>query len=490
MDTDIAWEECIPDLPLDTANLPPLNALSTSSSDDLPQLELLDLFSFDNNNSSSDTIASLDNPPQKPSFENPVQDTLYSSLDLDTISNEKLSHCTSVLSQENSPAPSTRPSSPPTDTSATTAEHSESKPNKKFTLQPNEQSSAPKEESQSELVLELSTRLSSAGAEASALRKRVASLAAENRGLRHALDHANARLVAVAQAAAAHPPQNSPVMLGLAQVPSDVAQRLGSVLTVSSETTEDPRDRKKRKRMTGAATTMACVMFMWGAFVGTPGLLKGSGSYRSDGNLPAVWTSSATDTAVAPVLPRHNLVDSSRGSWQPNCMRVLEQLPHGKEGKEEAKVEPMLTTEAPEVEKDATNKMFVDMGDEKAANVVARADDTETVLPDYSYVLCRDAANAIDNIKACRGRLQRGEPCGQPHTISLILPARAAGIEDDINDTQSGSMQLAEVQCSILSVARIPSNAATVPKSPSQKYGKVIATVPEGNADVRQAESS
>lgn len=489
MDADIAWEECIPDLPLDTSNLPPLNALSSSSSEDLPQLELLDLFSFDNN-PSSDTVESLDsNPHQKSSFESPLPDNLYSSLDLDTISNEKLSHCTSVLSQVNSPAPSTHPSSPPTDTSATTAEHSESKPNKKLAPQPNEQSSAPKDDSQAELLLELSTRLASAGAETSALRKRVSSLAAENRGLRHALDHANARLIAVAQAASAHP-QSSPVMLGLAQVPTDVAHRLGSVLTVSSDTTEDPRDRKKRKRMAGAATTMACVMFMWGAFVGTPGLLKGSGSYRSDGNLPAVWTSSAADTAVAPVLPRRTHGDSSRASWQPNCMRVLEQLPHGKEGKEEAKAEPMLTTESSEIEKDATNKMFVDMGDEKAANVVARADDTEAVLPDYSYVLCRDAANAIDNIKACRGRLQRGEPCGQPHTISLILPASAAGLEDDINDTQSGNMQLAEVQCSVLSVARIPSNAATVPKSPSQKYGRVIATVPEGNADVRQAESS
>ncbi|CDF35801.1 unnamed protein product [Chondrus crispus] len=305
-----------------------------------------------------------------------------------------------------------------------------------------------------------------------------------------------------------HQPQHQrqPVMLGLTQVPSDVASRLGSVLTVSSAdapsvSTDDPRERKKRKRMAGAATTMACVMFMWGAFVGTPGLLKGSASYRSDGNLPAVWTSTPTDTAVARVMPNRRPHSAEPDhSWQPNCMRVLEQLPHGKEDLEPStKDEPIIADPAtdldtqrqePREDKDIdteANKMFVDMADENAASVVARADDTEAVIPEYSYVLIRDAVAAMDSIKSCRHRLRHGNHCGQPHSISLILPASAAGLEEDVNDTQRGSIQLAEVQCTVMSVARIPSNAATVNKATpgNSNYGKVIAT-----AGVRHAKSA
>lgn len=231
--------------------------------------------------------------------------------------------------------------------------------------------------------------------------------------------------------------------------------------------------------MTGAATTMACVMFMWGAFVGTPGLLKsGSGSTRTDGNLPAVW--SGAETAVAPAIPR--LAQVAPVTWQPECLRKLKQLPSGTNGEgddrmEVVKEEPVVAGRKQET--DRGDKMFVDVKDEKAANVVARADVKEREMPDYSYVLCRDAANAVNSVKACARRMESGETCGQPHTISLILPAGAAGVGGE-NGTESG-MELAEVQCTITSVGRIPYPDSGSPKTKVGRAGKgrVIATVPE-----------
>lgn len=254
-----------------------------------------------------------------------------------------------------------------------------------------------------------------------------------------------------------------------------------------SDTTDDPRDRKKRKRVSGAAaTTMACVMFMWGAFVGTPGLLKSaSPSNRSNSNLPAVWTS--PDTAVAPRIPR--LPDAVTTTWQPECLRHLKQLPTGTENSEHhmdvVKDEPVLTADDSAEDEDAKkhhapNEMFVDVHDEKAADAVATAEHHDRQLPDYSYVLCRDAANAVDSVKACAKQIEKGEPCGQPHTISLILPASAAGL-DQKNGTQSLA-ELAEVQCTITSVARIPyPTTTTTTKMQKPKYGKIIARVPESN---------
>lgn len=348
-------------------------------------------------------------------------------------------------------------------------------------------------------MLELSTRLASAGAEATALRKRVAALSSENRSLRAALDHANARLVAVAQAAAAHPPpqpQQPPVMLGLAHMTTDMASRIAGAITVSDTSVDDsPRNPKKRKRMTGAATTMACVMFMWGALVGTPAWLSSSNSSsRSQGNLPAVWkgdNSGPISNVPVPSVIRHD-----RAGWQPNCMRVLEQLPDASQKDDSSqesvndnvvKGEPMLIDEDEKIHRTdaqgevlATDtKMFVDVEDKAAAKVVARSDSRERADPQYSYVLCRDAQSAISNVKACTSRMKNGEPCGMPHTISLIMPAEAAGVDDGGNETNSRQPALAEVQCSIMSVARIPAESVESTKSDSASYGRIIATVPE-----------
>ena len=215
---------------------------------------------------------------------------------------------------------------------------------------------------------------------------------------------------------------------------------------------------------------MACVMFMWGAFVGTPGLLKGSNSaFRSDANLPAVWKGEPPSSAVAPVVNR--VIKEEDRPWQPNCMRVLQQLPDGSATSQDF-IDAQVKEE--DVDHGKQSQMFVDMDDQAAANVVAHSDVRDTRHPEYSYVLCRDADAAVDSVKACAAKSKNGEPCGQPHTISLIMPAAAAGLED--NDTKSftAEPELAEVQCTVLSVARIPS-----PKvDSSSKYGRVIATVP------------
>lgn len=153
------------------------------------------------------------------------------------------------------------------------------------------------------------------------------------------------------------------------------------------------------------------------------------------------------------------------------------------------KDEPLLSGGGGEEEDDkreqVTNEMFVDVHDEQAADVVVTSEHQEHQLPDYSYVLCRDAANAVDSVKACAKRMEKGETCGQPHTISLILPASAAGLEKE-NGTDS-LVELAEVQCTITSVARIPYPTTTTTKLRQAKRGKIIAKVPESKMEVQDA---
>lgn len=694
VDSEIAWEECIDDIPLDTKNLPPLNALSCTTSSHLPDIDLLDLFSFD---SSSCAHGDARSPrahevmQQKPRLGTPPPAAMMpescEGLVFPEMEEETLSPVTSP-----SPTPSSPGASGCSDGCHSQATHSHShshshsqssttkimlknscstpspcchhdaarKNNKTNIIHKaknlscshhvahpphqheeeenkaqNNSGNATELDDQSQLVLELSTRLTSAGAEAAALRKRVASLSAENRSLRAALDHANARLVAVAQAAAMQPAtapaassSPSPIMLGLAHVTTDVASRIAGALTVSDVNAcarplhgaagtaaggvgiggqgatcmgmgmgaagglnggvcidDSPRERKKRKRMTGAATTMACVMFMWSAFVGSPGWLSSSSTSPAsgDGNLPAVWKGDGPGAvANVPVHPAGLRGVDRAGAWQPNCLRMLEQLPDApssahaeaeaaaattvvdEDVDEEhramstgnppvkstgtgtagapaiGKTEPLLTafraedghvtssyhlpyasSAAPAVSSSSssgsgssgaatsttasddgggcglrTNKdMFVDVENKAAASVVARADMGVNGgrLPRYSYVLCRDAQMAMDNVKACTTRMKRGETCGEPHTISLIMPAAVAGLDVDggydaegvtadagANETRRRQVRhaaLAEVQCSITAVARIPGDVGRA--EGDGRSGRIIATVPE-----------
>lgn len=561
MDVDIAWEECVGDLPLDTKNLPPLNALSSTCSSQLPAIDLLELLTYDHNNPDSGSARSpmaheklshmCTTPPQETlSNVSPITQSPPSSSfsDFLTPMNEVCKTPSESSSAEHGnttlPTSLSPTQSPPPSPFQTAQAGSNKKPKVKNnrssrkvlgdeSLQP-----APLLTDQSQLVLELSTRLASAGAEATALRKRVAALSSENRSLRAALDHANARLIAVAQAASAPPAPTTttgattttttvatnpnchtgqqPVMLGLAHLTTtttDMTNHIANALTISDNSIDDnPRDRKKRKRMTGAATTMACVMFMWGALIASPTWLTGNSSAsRTQPNLPAVWKGDATLPNVpVPSVPR---VDRVRQSWQPNCMRVLKQLPDGSESAKVLKPEPMLVAHVNDDDDDdesqhnhdgltTVNKMMVDVTEDKAAaNVVANSDLTDPRHPLYSYVLCRDAQLAMDNLKACTSKMQNGQACGEPHTISLILPAKAAGLDDDENKTRQGQPALAEVQCSIISVAKIPvdansvdgsSSSSPVSSSPSDptlstssasihsaSRGRIIATVPE-----------
>lgn len=210
-------------------------------------------------------------------------------------------------------------------------------------------------------------------AESKNLRRRVAALVEQNRSLRAALDHANARLLAVAQAAAAPVPQHVQIA-------------------------EEGRERKKRKRVSGAAaTTMACVMFMWGALMG---------GVREGGNLPVVWEGDA----------------GAVRRWQGACGRGMGELPKGEEEEE----------------------LSVGEG--------------------YGYVLCREIGKAAESVRECERRMEMGEMCGLPHTLSLIVPAEGRNGSD---------VGLAEVVCSIESVARVQDVDS------GRKKGKVIAQLKE-----------
>lgn len=511
MDTDIAWEECLADLPLDTKDLPPLNALSSSTSSQLPDIDLLELLTFEPNSDSvtspeptiNPNLSPLCHTPPKSNFPNATAFTTSPPTSIFSDELSPLDTSSKSLSQSsaiNGPTPLTTPSltsSPPSSPSPTPSHTHASEKSRVDTGT----ASASKQQcagapltDQSQLILEMSTRLASACAEATSLRKRIASLTSENRSLRCALDHANARLIAVAQAASAPPvpPAGPPVVVGLAHMTSDAAARVAGALTVSDTSADGgPRERKKRRRVTGAATTMACVMFMWGALMGTPGWLSSSSSSsRSQGNLPAVWHGkSGLSNVPVPSLPRS---EAMRDAWQPNCMRMLEQLPDGsdtsslsKDVKEEPMVIESVETKGNVIrdvemeDEDALmtdNKMTVDVAEDKAAaNVVARSDLDDPRHPRYSYVLCRDAQSAMDNLKACTSKMRRGEACGEPHTISLILPADVAGLDDD-NQTRGDQPALAEVLCSITSVARIPVESSTESQS---SLGSIVATVPE-----------
>lgn len=124
-------------------------------------------------------------------------------------------------------------------------------------------------------------------------------------------------------------------------------------------------------------------------------------------------------------------------------------------------------------------KLTVDVSEDKAAaNLVANSDSKHLDHPQYSYVLCRDAQSAMDNLKACTSKMKQGESCGDPHTISLILPAKVVGLDDD-NHTSLGQPALAEVQCSITSVAKIPNEVSIEEENTSTSSDRVIATVPE-----------
>ena len=503
---DMPWEQCMSDLPLDSNNpLPPLNSFSSSSSDDLPQLDLLDLFPFEDPNESDNATPNIslnqDMPltPTSNKFKDlttTIQLSPIHDIDTDDDTTHTNPTCsTSSDTQSDASSPNI----------SITSNHIKSTNSIKLDLNNNNNNNNTTS-SQNEVVLELSTRLAAAGAEANALRKRVAQLTGENRNLRSALDHANARLIAVAQAATINPSTTTtttttqPMMLGLAQVSSDMANKFTGAITVSDNQLDDsPRERKKRKRVTGtagaAATTMACVMFMWGAFIGTPGLFKGtSSSFRSDANLPAIWNGNENNPhGVVPVRTgRKDNMQIDHQRWLPNCKRVLEVLPTGKEipqviNKDQRKTSNTLNTKTEarirngdnQQEKDETNnkKLFVDVDqDNYAANTVTKADLVDRRHPEYSYVLCRDADKAVNSIKACAENLGKGETCGPPQTISLILPASAAGMTDE-NDTNNIQPGLAEVQCSIMSVARIPVEG--INDQNDESSGRIIATIPE-----------
>lgn len=299
-------------------------------------------------------------------------------------------------------------------------------------------------------LAEISTRLRAANSETSALRARVAQLVRENRHLRSSLQTANEKLHA-----------KNPLLLGLAHVSADVATTLSAALSIQPQnstnantaaTAQPPT--KKRKRA-AAGKTLACLVLMCGFFFGTPSLLNSENENKS-ANLPAVWSPSPlVKVSTPPVRPRY-------------CIRTLEQLP---------------AASATVPEKAASSSDSDHEEEEKEASPQSRAVERQhsTKPPNqFSYVLCRDSSTALEHVRACSQRLSVGKKCGDPHSISLIMPASAVGL-DSTSDV--GEDEYAEVHCNIVSVARIP-HAVSSNVQARNPYGRVMATVPDSRYPV------
>ncbi len=286
---------------------------------------------------------------------------------------------------------------------------------------------------------EVSARLKAASTENAALRTRVADLVRENRSLRSNLD--------VAQKQA----QANPLLLGLAQVSAEAAGALANALN----TVPKPPPGKKRKRA-AAGKTLACLVLMCGFFFGSPSVIKDA--ERTDANLPAIWSGESKRGVVA--RSNHANAEGNRVATPPVrpslCLRTLEQLPP-----------PELASKT-EDEINSENKQAVKMEPETVSvNVTPAAAAAQGAVEpamkkrrvdQFSYVMCRDAPDAVQQVSACSKKLQQGHACGAPHEISLIMPAAALRDEESLEGGEMDKEEedsYAEVKCSIVSVRRI-----------------------------------
>lgn len=300
---------------------------------------------------------------------------------------------------------------------------------------------------------EVSARLKAASSENAALRSRVANLVRENRNLRASLD--------VAQKQA----QANPVLLGLAQVSAEAAGALASALNGVGALKQAPPG-KKRKR-SAAGKTLACLVLMCGFFFGSPGVIGDSD--RTEPNLPAVWAN-GKGKVLAPSRTGRVITPAARGAVPPVrpslCLRTLEQLPPPELASSTTTIDDavvdggnkdMVRVVKKEVKLEAAlepsiKKQRTPSGTTNGASNTAHGEQ-------FSYVMCRDAGQAVDNVAECQRKLAQGKECGPPHEIKLIMPAAALrGEMDDMSDERDD--EYAEVKCNIVSVTRIPAKHA------------------------------
>ena len=297
---------------------------------------------------------------------------------------------------------------------------------------------------------EVSARLKAASTENAALRTRVADLVRENRSLRGNLD------VAHKQA------QANPLLLGLAQVSAEAAGALASALNTVPK---PPPPGKKRKRA-AAGKTLACLVLMCGFFFGSPGVIKDA--ERTDANLPAIWSGESKRGVVRSNHASTNDKNAPEGSGiatppvRPSlCLRTLEQLPPPELASKTEDIKNELENKKPiKVELETVNMNVARVNDATAATSATTAAAVEPAIKkrrvdQFSYVMCRDAPDAVQQVSACSKKIQQGHACGSPHEISLIMPAAALRGEDNLEATVDKDDDYAEVKCNIVSVRRI-----------------------------------
>ena len=278
-------------------------------------------------------------------------------------------------------------------------------------------------------LTEVSTRLNAATTENAALRSRVAELVRENRSLRTNLD--------VAQKQA----QANPLLLGLAKVSAEAAGALASAL----HTVPKPPPGKKRKRA-AMGKTLACVMLMCGFFFGSPSVLNDT--ERTDANLPAIWSGESKNGLVRSTT-RPTTTDTTPPVRPSLCLRTLEQLPPpelASKTRDEIRLKNWKSSKT-KLQSDNMNGAPVAAAIEPAMK--------KHRIDQFSYVLCRDAPDAVQQVSACSKKMQQGRACGSPHEISLIMPAAALRGEENFDGTVDKDDDYAEVKCNIMSVRRI-----------------------------------
>lgn len=312
---------------------------------------------------------------------------------------------------------------------------------------------------------EVSARLKAASFENSALRSRVADLVKENRSLRSSLD------ISQKQAAVANP-----LLLGLAQVSAETSKALANALNVVPRNigNNNNNGNKKRKRGNAAGKTLACLFLMCGFFFGSPGVIHDA--ERTDANLPAIWNNGNAKNKISAMAT----TGSSKVITQPPpvrpslCLRSLEQLPPpelvASVGSEVSDKEEVPSAEDIEMDVNDNDNKTGMVKVKKQENLIATT--AHVIEPamkkrrvgtsggninsnnnKFSYVMCRDAANAVEQVAECSDKQEKGLQCGAPHSISLIMPA-AALVGEENDDGKDD--EYAEVLCNIMSVKKIP----------------------------------
>lgn len=320
---------------------------------------------------------------------------------------------------------------------------------------------------------QLEERLKMSAEENGRLRRRVADLVKENRGLRTHVEQLGQAATAMQTAL-----QNAVcggggggggggnnggykgvkncgegdgggMMVGLATVSKEMAKQLGGMVVIGG------KEKKRRRKKVG--TAMACAMFVMAALVGIPDYLRdGSGMLALPGQ-------SGADGS------EHGLVPMSGES-------VLARVPQLCEYIVREPVKKAIADHSGAEKKD-DGSLFVNIEDEHTERVLSTDGDLSDDAAHgthFSYVLCKDSVKASASVESCLKAGKSGKECPKKSVISLIMPMPAGTFEDGMdgeNESVDAKSTLAEVECTVSSVRRLVPRRVNPPVA-----GRVIAT--------------